>query len=40
LESSEKLRKKQKEWPPVNSGAVAREKGLESVMAEEMHFLD
>ncbi|KAF2426472.1 family 28 putative glycosyltransferase [Tothia fuscella] len=40
LQDSEALRKKNKEWPPVNSGIHRKAKGLEGVIDEEMGYLD
>ena len=39
LEESEELRKKQSQWPPVNSGEVIDGKGIARVMDEEVGFL-
>ena len=40
LEDAEMLRKRQKAWPPPNSGVHRQAKGLKGVMDEEMGFLD
>ncbi|KAK5120704.1 hypothetical protein LTR85_006062 [Meristemomyces frigidus] len=40
LQDAEKLRQRQKEWPPVNSGVHRQAKGLKGVLDEEMGFLD
>ncbi len=40
LERSEELRKRHKEWPPVNSGQHRHSKGLAGVMDEEMGFVE
>ena len=36
----EALRKKMKQWPPVNSGVEKYPRGLAGVMAEEMGWVD
>ncbi|TID16472.1 glycosyltransferase family 1 protein [Venturia nashicola] len=40
LTQSETLRKKSKEWPPVNSGMHRQANGLAGVIDEELGFLD
>lgn len=40
LSDAERLRARQKVWPPVNSGVHRQAKGLKGVMDEEMGFLD
>jgi len=40
LEDAEKLRQRQKEWPPTNSGVQRQAQGLKGVMDEEMGYLD
>jgi len=40
LTQSEALRKRSKEWPPVNSGTQRRGNGLAGVIDEELGFLD
>lgn len=40
LSDAETLRKRHKEWPPVNSGMHAETKGLKGVLDDEMGFLD
>ncbi len=40
LDDAETLRKRQKAWPPTNSGVHRRARGLNGVMDEEMGFLD
>lgn len=40
LADSEALRKKSKEWPPVNSGVHRQAKGLAGIVDEEMGYLD
>lgn len=40
IAQSEELRKRHKQWPPVNSGQHRRARGLAGVMDEEMGFLD
>ncbi|EOD43149.1 putative udp-n-acetylglucosamine transferase subunit alg13 protein [Neofusicoccum parvum UCRNP2] len=37
---AEELRKRQRTWPPINSGPHRRAPGLQGVMDEEMGFLD
>jgi len=39
LLDAEKLRLRQKTWPPVNSGTHRQTKGLAGVVDEEMGFL-
>ena len=36
----EKLRKRMKQWPPINSGVEKYPQGLGGVMAEEMGWVD
>ena len=36
----EKLRKKMKQWPPINSGVEKYPQGLGGAMAEEMGWVD
>ena len=36
----EALRKKLKQWPPINSGGDKYPRGLAGVMAEEMGWVD
>ncbi|KAI9709218.1 MAG: hypothetical protein M1812_007741 [Candelaria pacifica] len=40
IKQSEKLRKRHKLWPPVNSGADPSGRGLAGVMDDEMGFID
>jgi beta-1,4-N-acetylglucosaminyltransferase len=40
IAESEKLREKQKSWPPVNSGEDPSGRGLAGVMEDEMGFVD
>jgi len=40
IHESEKLRKSQKEWPPVNSGEDQSRRALAGVMDDEMGFVD
>lgn len=42
LADAEKLRERNKQWPPVNSGVhrQSSSRGLAGVMDEEMGFLD
>ena len=40
LVTAERLGKRQKEWPPVNSGVHRQARGLKGVMDEEMGWLD
>lgn len=40
LAQSEILRKKNKEWPPVNSGVHKQAKGLAGVIDDELGYLD
>lgn len=40
LTQSETMRKRSKEWPPVNSGVLRQAKGLAGVIDEELGFLD
>lgn len=40
LDDAEALRKRQKEWPPPNSGEHRQARGLKGVMDDEMGFLD
>lgn len=40
LDDAEALRKRQYEWPPVNSGTHREYQGLKGVLDEEMGFLD
>ena len=40
LNEADKLGKKQKAWPPPNSGVHRQARGLKGVMDEEMGFLD
>ena len=40
ITAAEELRKKHKEWPPVNSGQHRRAPGLAGIMDEETGFLD
>ncbi|KAE9961434.1 hypothetical protein BLS_002109 [Venturia inaequalis] len=40
LAQSETLRRRSKEWPPVNSGVHRQAKGLAGVIDEELGFLD
>ncbi|KAK5130286.1 hypothetical protein LTR08_002246 [Meristemomyces frigidus] len=40
LQEAEKLRQRQKEWPPVNAGMQRQGKGLKGILDEEMGFLD
>ncbi len=40
LEAAERLKKRMKEWPPINSGADPVERGAIGVLDEEMGFVD
>ncbi|KAB2572185.1 Glycosyl transferase family 28 [Lasiodiplodia theobromae] len=40
IPQAEELRKRQRSWPPINSGPHRRAPGLQGVMDEEMGFLD
>ena len=40
LDEAEKLSKRQKEWPPPNSGVHRQARGLKGVLDDEMGFLD
>lgn len=40
LDEAETLRKRQYEWPPINSGKHRDYRGLKGVLDEEMGFLD
>ena len=40
LDDAERLRQRQREWPPPTSGVHRQAKGLKGVMDEEMGFLD
>lgn len=40
LDDAETLRKRQRAWPPPNSGVHRQAAGLKGVMDEEMGFLD
>jgi len=40
LKASEELGKKNKQWPPVNSGVHRQAQGLSGVIDEELGFLD
>ncbi len=40
LTEVEALRKRMKQWPPINSGVEKYPRGLAGVMAEEMGWVD
>lgn len=40
IRESEALRKRQKDWPPANSGDDPSRRGLAGVMDDEMGFVD
>lgn len=40
IPESERLRKRKNEWPPINSGDPAQQRGLAGVMDDEMGWVD
>ena len=40
LDDADGLRRRQQEWPPINSGVHRQAMGLKGILDEEMGFLD